>query len=86
MLSLDHPTTSRSTTSALLSNPLRYGWAVKTFELGDPAQEVLQDESYRPIDAEELARLLRACPNIEEFLWTSSMPPPDGLCEVLLSP
>ncbi|KAL1687522.1 hypothetical protein GGG16DRAFT_61947 [Schizophyllum commune] len=84
VLSLDHPATSRSTTFALLSNPLRYGWAVKTFELGDPAQEVLQDESYRPIDAEELARLLRACPNIEEFLWTSSMPPPDGLCEMVM--
>ncbi|KAI5828219.1 hypothetical protein K523DRAFT_339176 [Schizophyllum commune Tattone D] len=83
-LALEYPATSRSNAFALLSNPLRYGWAVRTFELGDPAPEVLQDESYRPIDADELARLLRACPDIEEFLWTSSMPPPDGLCEMLM--
>ncbi|KAL1743140.1 hypothetical protein HDZ31DRAFT_41652 [Schizophyllum fasciatum] len=84
LLSLDHPVTSRNNVFALLSNPLRYGWAVKTVNLGDPAPEVLQDDTYRPIDAEELARLLRACPNLDKFLWTSSMPPPDGLCEMLM--
>lgn len=36
----------------------------------------------RPIDAETVRTLLSVCEELEELQWTSSYPPPDGLCEV----
>ena len=36
----------------------------------------------RPITAEDLSALLKVCNNLETFAWESSIPPPDGLCEV----
>ena len=39
-------------------------------------------KSIRPIDAKDLSSILEACINLEEFAWDSSLPPPDGLCEV----
>ncbi|TRM69688.1 hypothetical protein BD626DRAFT_563424 [Schizophyllum amplum] len=82
-LALDHSSSARSNTFALLSNPARYGWAVKAVVV-DAASETVQDDTHRPIGADDLSRLLRSCPNLQQFIWTSSMPPPDGLCEMLM--
>jgi hypothetical protein len=46
-------------------------------------QYALDSPKYiRPMDAEELSSILEVCHNLEEFAWESSIPPPDGLCEV----
>jgi hypothetical protein len=42
-------------------------------------------EVFRPIDANNLALLLEVCCNLEGFVWQSSIPPHDGLCEVFRS-
>ncbi|KAG8872041.1 peroxin [Tulasnella sp. 331] len=39
----------------------------------------------RPIPAHVLLELLEACTDLEELAWSSSSPPPDGLCEGLAS-
>lgn len=39
----------------------------------------------RPLDAETIKTLLSACEELEELSWNSSYPPPDGLCEDLVS-
>ncbi|KAG8968397.1 peroxin [Tulasnella sp. 419] len=36
-----------------------------------------------PISARNLYDLLQHCPNLEELVWSSSCPPPNGLCEAL---
>lgn len=36
-----------------------------------------------PLDSSSLDGLLAACPRLAELLWSSSTPPPDGLCEAL---
>ena len=36
----------------------------------------------QPMPAENLNLLLTACVNLEEFIWSSPSPPPDGICEV----
>jgi hypothetical protein len=45
-----------------------------------------QDENsslvFRPLDSQNLSWILDTCSNLEEFVWESSVPPPDGLCEV----
>jgi len=40
---------------------------------------------FRPLDSQNLSWILDACSNLEEFVWESSVPPPDGLCEVCCS-
>ncbi|KAF8580002.1 hypothetical protein K439DRAFT_1260283, partial [Ramaria rubella] len=37
----------------------------------------------QPMAAKNLNQLLTVCLNLEEFSWTSSNPPPDGVCEIL---
>ncbi|KAG8895698.1 peroxin, partial [Tulasnella sp. 417] len=39
----------------------------------------------RPLDAETIRTLLSACEELEDLSWASSYPPPDGLCEDLVS-
>lgn len=85
----------KSILTTLLSNPTHYGKAVKTlaiqsldvdsesfshFNVDKNAGE--SSDVFRPLDASVIASLLEACPNLEEFVWQSSTPPPDGLCEV----
>jgi hypothetical protein len=37
---------------------------------------------FPPFPAQRLFEILSECPNIDEFIWTSVSPPPDGICEV----
>lgn len=71
--------TTLSILSPLISNPKRYGPAVKTIIIEDP---IVIETIPAPADARSLHRLFQACPNLEEFVWEASLPPPDGLCEV----
>jgi hypothetical protein len=36
----------------------------------------------QPMPAQNLNELLAVCLNLEEFVWCSSNPPPDGVCQV----
>ncbi|KAJ6607772.1 hypothetical protein B0H10DRAFT_2070377 [Mycena sp. CBHHK59/15] len=71
----------------VLYNPNRYASMVKTLVIVHPdlphEGSQLQDELAPPIDADLLVRLLEICANMEELVWESSFPPPDGLCEML---
>ena len=39
----------------------------------------------QPMLAKSLNQLLSICMNLEQFMWCSSNPPPDGVCEVCLT-
>lgn len=39
-------------------------------------------QTFYPISNSTLGQLLEVCCNIEELVWQSIFPPPDGLCEV----
>jgi len=89
---------SQSIVTPLLLNPKRYASAVKSLVIQDPSFGVQQTytglfdaqaeapqhllNSFRPLDAQNLAWVLEVCRNIESFVWESSIPPPDGVCEV----
>lgn len=81
----------------LLSNPRRYAQTVKSLVICDSDFSLWQangtlsveknhrvdpPEIFRPIEAYKLSLLLEVCLNLEEFVWESSIPPPDGICEV----
>lgn len=40
------------------------------------------DSGVGPLPACVLSRIISACTNLEELMWLSSTPPPDGICEV----
>ncbi|KII92863.1 hypothetical protein PLICRDRAFT_37659 [Plicaturopsis crispa FD-325 SS-3] len=44
---------------------------------------VRDNDATRPLDASSLLQLLSKCPLLEEFVWESSSPPPDGVCEMI---
>ena len=86
----------KSTAKPLLSNPARYAHAVKVIAIRDPESQLRAPKrqsssnldilkslnDIEPISAEKLSLLLKLCNNLEELVWESSFPPPEGLCEV----
>ena len=81
---------------ALTANPQRYGKAVKRIQVQDPLAFASLEDTFpyrrlpsdselnlEPLHAASLDSILEACgPSLEEFTWTSTSLPPDGLCEV----
>ncbi|KAG9014565.1 peroxin [Tulasnella sp. JGI-2019a] len=49
------------------------------------ATAVYDPRKLGPIPAHALTALIESCVNLEEFIWASSCPPPDGICEVLVA-
>ncbi|KAJ7287738.1 hypothetical protein C8J57DRAFT_1284756 [Mycena rebaudengoi] len=71
----------------VLCNSSRYAPFVRTLVIADPDLPEgprLKEDSVRPIDADLLYGLFEICTNMEELVWESSFPPPDGLCEMLV--
>jgi hypothetical protein len=48
-------------------------------ESGD--DEGADEDGIRPISGTRLEALFRGCTGLEELVWVSSVPPPDGICE-----
>ncbi|KAJ7755690.1 hypothetical protein DFH07DRAFT_821455 [Mycena maculata] len=87
VFTLEESAQSAGATYPVLSNPARYAPIVKTLVITDPVlpggSGPLNDDAFRPIDTEQLARLLEICASLETLVWESAFPPPDGLCEML---
>lgn len=68
-----------------LANPESYQ-SIKTLVINDP--NALDHSGIAAslclLGAQHLDCLLRACPDLERFVWKSSFSPPDGLCEVCI--
>ncbi|KAJ7072464.1 hypothetical protein C8F01DRAFT_1104072 [Mycena amicta] len=73
---------TRTVLHPLLTNPVRYAPNVRRVCITDAA---IDDGSacVPPIEAETLNFLFEMCPNVEELVWQSTLPPPDGVCETL---
>ncbi|KAJ7647484.1 hypothetical protein FB45DRAFT_893564 [Roridomyces roridus] len=81
----DEAAQSSGAAFTVLDNPSRYASSVKTLLVSDPTlpSGASLGEPLRPLDADLLYRILHVCTDIEALKWSSSFPPPDGLCEVL---
>ncbi|KAF7315313.1 hypothetical protein MIND_00045900 [Mycena indigotica] len=78
-------TPPRTNLHALLSNPSRYASSVRKLSITTPTFPNDGLWSFKPIDTEVLVSLLKMCHAIEELAWESVLPPPDGICESLVS-
>ncbi|KAF9071066.1 hypothetical protein BDP27DRAFT_1322725 [Rhodocollybia butyracea] len=69
----------------LVANPDRYAHVVRSLTITNPNPEnrISETQASRPLDADLISHLLQQCLNLEDFLWTSSLRPPDGICEQL---
>ncbi|KAH7339403.1 hypothetical protein B0J17DRAFT_654973 [Rhizoctonia solani] len=78
----------------VVCNPARYASRIRTlvvvdpprrqepstlFELEDAEEE---DQGIRPLSGHRIKSVLEKCENLEELVWASSVPPPDGICEI----
>jgi hypothetical protein len=85
-----------SNVGPLLSNPTRYAHAVKVIAIRDPESHlrarrkqwssnpdnINSQNNIKPIGTDQLFSFLKLCSSLEEIVWESSLPPPEGLCEV----
>jgi hypothetical protein len=51
------------------------------FELEETDEEE-EEQGIRPLSGGRIRGILERCDNLEELVWGSSVPPPDGICEV----
>ncbi|KAF5389366.1 hypothetical protein D9757_004373 [Collybiopsis confluens] len=79
----------KSSIYPLIVNASRYARKVKALTVVNPILTETDGsrrlEVPRPLAAEQLSLLLQNCSNLESFCWTSSLCPPDGLFERLLT-
>ena len=79
-----HFDTTSSIAYPILTGPAHlYADLVKTLVVVSPEfLGAITEGNMAGVDDEDLTRLLGACHNLEEFIWKSALPPPDGICEV----
>ncbi|CAE6508857.1 unnamed protein product [Rhizoctonia solani] len=77
----------------VVRNPARYASRIKTLVVVDPPhhhqestlfelEEAEEEEpGITPLSGEKVKAIVEKCENVEELIWASSVPPPNGICE-----
>ncbi|CAE6419373.1 unnamed protein product [Rhizoctonia solani] len=82
----------------VVRNPARYATRIKTLIVVDPPRQHEsstlfeleetegEDQVARPLSGRRVRDILEKCDTMEELIWASSVPPPDGICEARFPP
>ncbi|KAJ1304365.1 hypothetical protein OPQ81_005519 [Rhizoctonia solani] len=80
----------------VVQNPARYAPRIRILVVVDPPQHHQENTLFeledteeeergiRPLSGRRIKEILEKCANLEELVWASSVPPPDGLCEIFV--
>ncbi|KAL5631644.1 hypothetical protein ACGC1H_007231 [Rhizoctonia solani] len=79
----------------VVQNPARYATRIRTLVVVDPPRrheestlfelegtEEDEEQGTRPLSGRRVTDILEKCENLQELVWASSVPPPDGICEI----